>query len=144
MAKSTNKTMPADVDPKDFIATVEDDVRRADAWRLLEIHREETGEEPYMYGSSIIGFGSYHYKYESGREGDAPAASFSPRKAHQVLYLVGGYEDVYPDLLDRLGPYKGGKACLYIKQLDAVDEDVLRQLIRDSYQRTMAEFHVET
>lgn len=139
MAKSTNKTQATDVDPMEFIAGVEHEVRRADALRLLEIMREETGEEPYMYGPSIIGFGTYHYKYESGREGDAPASGFSPRKAQMVVYLIGGYEDVYPDLLDRLGPYKVGKSCLYIKKLDDVDESVLRHLIRDSHQRTIAE-----
>lgn len=139
MAKSTNKTQATDVDPMEFIAEVEHDVRRADAFRLVDIMREETGEEPYMYGPSIIGFGTYHYKYESGREGDAPASGFSPRKAQLVVYLVGGYEDVYPDLLDRLGPYKIGKSCLYIKKLDDVDEDVLRQMIRDSHRRVLTE-----
>lgn len=139
MAKSTNKTQPTDVDPMEFIAAVDHDVRRTDAFRLVDIMREETGEDPYMYGPSIVGFGTYHYKYESGREGDAPASGFSPRKAQMVVYLIGGYEDVYPDLLDRLGPYKIGKACLYIKKLDDVDESVLRQLIRDSHQRTIAE-----
>lgn len=139
MAKSVNKTQPTTVDPMDFIAGVEHDVRRADAYRLVDIMREETGEEPYMYGPSIIGFGTYHYKYESGREGDAPASAFSPRKAQLVVYLVGGYEDIYPDLLDRLGPYKVGKSCLYIKKLDDIDVDVLRQMIRDSHQRTITE-----
>lgn len=139
MAKSTNKTQPTDVDPMDFIASVEHDVRRADAYRLVDIMRDETGEAPYMYGPSIIGFGTYHYKYESGREGDAPVSGFSPRKAQMVVYLIGEYENVYPDLLSRLGPYKTGKSCLYIKKLDDVDEDVLRQLIRDSHQRVLAD-----
>lgn len=139
MAKSVNKTQPTKVEPMDFIASVEHDVRRSDAYRLVDIMREETGEEPYMYGPSIIGFGTYHYKYESGREGDAPVSGFSPRKAQLVVYLIGDYEDVYPDLLARLGPYKVGKSCLYIKKLADVDEDVLRQMIRDSHQRTLTE-----
>lgn len=140
MAKSDNKATATNVDPMDFIAAVEHDVRRADAYRLVDIHREETGEEPYMYGPSIVGFGNYHYVYESGREGDAPAAGFSPRKPQTVVYLVEGYEDIYPDLLDRLGPYKLGKSCLYIKKLADIDEPVLRQMIRDSYQRVKAAY----
>lgn len=139
MAKSENKTRPTDVDPMDFIASVEPAVRREDAYRLVKIMREETGEEPYMYGPSIVGFGSYHYKYESGREGDAPVSAFSPRKAQLVVYLIADYEDVYADLLARLGPYKVGKTCLYIKKLADIDEDVLRQMIRDSHQRVITE-----
>lgn len=139
MSPSQNKTRPTEVDPLNFIAAVENEVRRADAYRLVEIMRDETGEEPYMYGPSIVGFGTYHYVYESGREGDAPLAAFSPRKANTVVYLIGGYEDLYPDLLARLGPYKTGKSCLYIKKLDDVDEDVLRQLIRDSTERSKAD-----
>lgn len=139
MSKARNKTQPTAVDPMEFIATVEHDVRRADAYRLVEIMREETGEEPYMYGPSIIGFGTYHYVYESGREGDAPLAGFSPRKAQTVVYLIGGYEDLYPDLLARLGPYKTGNSCLYIKKLADIDEDVLRLLIRDSTERSKVE-----
>lgn len=133
MAKSMNKTQTTDVDPMAFISTFEDDVRRADAYRLVEIMREETGEEPYMYGASIVGFGTYHYTYESGREGDAPVVSFSPRKPHLVVYLIGGYEDRYKDQLANLGPYKTGKSCLYIKALADVDEPLLRWLIRESY-----------
>ena len=139
MAKPVNKTQKTDVDPMEFIASVEHDVRRADAYRLVDIMREETGEEPYMYGPSIVGFGTYQYIYASGREGDAQASGFSPRKAQMVVYLIGDYEDVYPDLLARLGPYKTGKSCLYIKKLDDVDETTLRQMIRDSHQRVITE-----
>ena len=103
MAKSVNKTQPTDVDPMEFIASVEHDVRRADAYRLVEIMREETGEEPYMYGPSIVGFGTYHYIYASGREGDAPLAGFSPRKAQMVVYLLGDYEATYADVVSRIG-----------------------------------------
>lgn len=116
-----------------FIATVENGARRADASRLVDIMREETGEEPYMFGPSIIGFGMYHYRYESGHEGDAPVVSFSPRKPHLVIYLIGGYEDRYAGQLATLGPYKTGKSCVYIKRLTDVDESVLRWMIRDSY-----------
>ncbi|WP_413452890.1 DUF1801 domain-containing protein [Georgenia phoenicis] len=131
---------PTDVDPRDFIAAVENPTRRADAERLVDIMRDITGEEPVMWGPSIIGFGSYHYVYESGREGDAPLAAFSPRKANLVVYLVGGYQERYPEQLARLGPYKPGNACLYLKRLDDVDEDVLRFLITDSCEVTRAEY----
>lgn len=135
MAKSDNKTQPTAVNPYEFIESVEPPLRRAEAAHLVEIFREITGHEPYMYGPSIIGFDSYHYVYESGREGDAPAAAFSPRKPQTVIYLVGGYEEIYPDQLAKLGPYKVGKSCLYIKKLADIDESVLRELIVDSYRR---------
>lgn len=140
MAKTTGKTAATDIDPTDFIATVEPAQRREDAERLIPIFREITGEEPYMYGPSIIGFGTYHYVYESGREGDAPAAGFSPRKAQLVIYLMGGYEDLYPEQLAKLGPYKTGNSCLYIKKLDDVNLDVLREMITDSYHRIKEEY----
>ena len=91
-----------------------------------------TGEPPVMWGSSIVGFGSYHYRNESGRTGDAPVAGFSPRKTNLVVYLVGGFEDRYPKLLERLGSHTTGKACLYLKRLADVDLDVLRQLVERS------------
>ena len=93
-----------------------------------------------MWGASIIGFGSYHYRYESGREGDAPILAFSPRKANLVVYLVADYEQRYPEQLAKLGPHKSGKTCLYLTRLDRVDEDVLRYLIKDSYELTRAEY----
>lgn len=139
MSPSQNKTRPTEVDPLNFIAAVEKEVRRADAYRLVEIMREETGEEPYMYGPSIVGFGTCHYVYESRREGDAPLAAFSPRKANTVVYLIGGYEELYPDLLSRLGPHKTGISCLYIKKLADIDQAVLRMLIRDSTERSKAD-----
>ena len=133
MAKSANKTTYTDVDPLDFIASVEHPGRKADALRLLDIMKDVTGDEPRMWGPSIIGFGTYHYKYESGREGDAPLAGFSPRKAQMVVYLLGGYEERFPKELARIGKYKPGNACFYFSKLDDIDEDILRDLIRDSY-----------
>ena len=94
--------------------------------------RSVTGEPPVMWGPSIIGFGSYHYRYESGRSGDAPLAGFSPRKANLVVYLVGGFEERYPELLEQLGPHRTGKACLYLRRLGEVDLDALRQLVERS------------
>lgn len=140
MAKSEPKMRPTEVDPHEFIAGVEHAGRRADAERLVEIMRDVTGEEPVMWGPSIVGFGSYHYVYASGREGDAPLAGFSPRKANLVVYLVGGYEERYPEQLAELGPYRPGNACLYLKRLDDVDEKVLRYLIKDSCDVIRAEY----
>jgi len=133
MAKSSNVMQPTDVDPYEFIGQVEHPVRRADAERMVEIMREVTGEEPVMWGPSIIGFGRYHYVYESGREGDAPAAGFSPRKANLVVYLLNNFSERYADELAALGPHKTSKACLYITRLEKVDEDILRAMIKDSY-----------
>ncbi len=123
---------PAAVDV--FLDAVPDDRRRADAHTLVELMRSVTGEPPVMWGPSIVGFGSYHYRYESGRTGDAPLAAFSPRKANLVVYLVGGFEDRYARLLEQLGPHTTGKACLYLKRLDGVDLDALRQLVERSMQ----------
>lgn len=138
MAKSANKTTYTDVDPLDFIASVEHPGRKADALRLLDIMKDVTGDEPRMWGPSIIGFGTYHYKYESGREGDAPLAGFSPRKAQMVVYLLGGYEERFPAELAKIGKYKPGNACFYFSKLDDIDEDILRYLIRESYDITKA------
>jgi hypothetical protein len=129
---SDPKTVPTSADVDAFLEAVPAENRRADAYALLELMRSVTGEPPVMWGPSIVGFGSYHYRYESGRTGDAPLAGFSPRKANLVVYLVGGYEDRYPKLLEQLGPHKTGKSCLYLKRLGDVDLDVLRQLIERS------------
>ncbi len=122
-------TQPTDVDPAAFIASVDHPTRRADAETLDRIFREVTGWQPRMWGPSIIGYGQYHYVYDSGREGDFLATGFSPRKAHQVIYILPGYSDFGP-ILDRLGKWKTGKSCLYINKLADVDLDVLRELIR--------------
>jgi hypothetical protein len=124
--------VPTSADVDAFLAAVPDENRRADAHAVLDLMRSVTGESPVMWGPSIVGFGSYHYRYESGRTGDAPLAGFSPRKANLVVYLVGGFEDRYPKLLEQLGPHKTGKACLYLKRLGDVDVDLLRQLIERS------------
>jgi uncharacterized protein DUF1801 len=114
---------------EEFLESVADEGRRADARRLGEIMGEVTGEEPRMWGSSIVGFGRYQYRYESGREGDAALVGFSPRKEHLVVYLVGGFEERHASTLARLGPHKAGKGCLYLKRLADVNEDALRELI---------------
>jgi hypothetical protein len=122
-------TLPTDKDPEAFIAALPDERRREDARTLCELLTDWTGEPPVMWGSSIVGFGRYHYRYESGHEGTAALVGFSPRKANLVLYLVGGLEDRYPKLLARLGPHKAGKGCLYLKRLANVDRGVLRELV---------------
>ena len=120
---------PTDAPVEDFLARVPDEQRREDAQRLRAMMQEITGEPPVMWGTSIIGFGAYHYRYASGHEGDAPLASFSPRSQHLAIYLVGEFEDRHQSVLARLGPYKTGKGCLYIRRLDDVDHDALRELI---------------
>ena len=105
------------------------DFRREEARRLCAMMQEITSEPPAMWGSSIIGFGSYHYRYASGHEGDSALASFSPRRQHLAIYLVGEFEDRDHSVLARLGPHRAGKGCLYIKRLGDVDHDALRELI---------------
>jgi hypothetical protein len=131
---STLKTLANDASVEDFINSVEDDEKRADSFRLLEIYKEVTSEKPVMWGSSIVGFGKYHYKSErSSQEGDWPLAGFSPRKQTLTLYVMNaGYD--YSNLLSKLGKHKTSKACLYINKLKDVDEKVLTQLVKRSYQ----------
>ncbi|MFQ6548771.1 DUF1801 domain-containing protein [Aestuariibius sp. 2305UL40-4] len=127
---SDNKTQATDASVADFIAAIDHPVRRADADRLDAIFREVTGWTPQMWGPTIIGYGRYHYRYDSGREGDFLATGFSPRKANLSLYIMPGYAD-RQHLLDRLGKHKTGKACLYVGKLADIDEAVLREIIRD-------------
>ncbi len=123
-----NKTQPTDIDPAAFIATVEPERRRRDAQTLLPFFSDVTGFDPVMWGPSIIGYGRYHYRYDSGREGDFLATGFSPRKASMSLYIMPGYQD-YSAVLERLGPHKLGKACLYVTRLDRIDMSALAELI---------------
>ena len=125
-------TQPTDALVEEFLAQVPDDQRREDARRLCVMMQEITGEPPVMWGSSIVGFGAYHYRYASGHEGDSALAGFSPRRQHLVIYLVGEFGDRHQAVLARLGAYKTGKGCLYIKRLDQVDQDALRELIERS------------
>ena len=132
MAKAENKTKPTDVDPRDFVAAVESDKKRADAELLLDFFERVTGLKPKMWGPSLIGYGRYHYKYDSGREGDMLMTGFSPRKANLVMYIMPGYRsDAMQEKLSRLGKHKLGKSCLYINKLADVDMDVLEEIVRD-------------
>jgi len=126
-----NKTQVTDVDPAEFVASVEHATRRTDAELLLEMMRRVTGHDPKMWGPTIIGFGRYRYRYESGRQGEFMLTGFSPRKANLVLYILPGYEDI-GDQLDRLGKHRVGKSCLYINKLADVDLGVLEEIIADS------------
>lgn len=127
-----NKTTATDGDVDKFLDTITDDQRRDDARLLVGLMREVTGEPPVLWGTAIIGFGSRHYRYESGREGDTVAVGFSPRKAQSVLYLTGAPED-YADLLSRLGPHTTGKSCLYLKRVDQADRQALREIVDRSF-----------
>jgi hypothetical protein len=114
---------------EDFLARVPGRQRREDARRLCALMAAVTGDPPAMWGSSIIGFGAYHYRYPTGREGDSALASFSPRRQHLAIYLIGEFATRHRSALARLGPHKTGKGCLYIRRLDEVDRDALRELI---------------
>ena len=126
-----NKTQPTTVSVAAFLDTVVDPVRRADAKALVKLMQRATGEKPKLWGPSIVGFGSYHYAYESGREGDSPIIGFSPRKAATVLYGATGCPDAAA-LLARLGKHTTGKGCLYLKKLADVDQTVLEALVVQS------------
>lgn len=131
MTQNKNKTQFNNHDVDEFIASVEHDVRRADAEKLLVMMETISGYPPKMYGTSIIGFGTYHYKYDSGREGDSMKIGFSPRKANMVLYIMPGFED-YKDKLANMGKCKTGKSCLYINKLTDVDLGILSEIIEIS------------
>jgi hypothetical protein len=122
-----NKTKPTKTSVAAFIAALADPIKRADAKALVKLMQDAAGEKPKMWGPSIIGFGSYHYRYESGREGDMPLIGFSPRKPALVLYNMLGFSDSAA-LLAKLGKHKTGKGCLYIKNLADVDQKVLQAL----------------
>ena len=124
-----NKTQPTTVPVADFLAGVLPPRRRAEAARLDALFRDVTGYCPRMWGPSIVGYGRYHYRYPSGREGDFLATGFSPRKSAISIYIMPGYGD-FGHILSGLGPHSFGKSCLYIRNLDAVDLDVLGRLIR--------------
>ena len=125
------KTKPTDASVKKFLDGVENAQRKKDAYVILDLMQEVTGKEPKLWGSSIVGFGSYHYVYNSGREGAWPITGFSPRKQNLTLYIMPGF-DRYDDLMSKLGKHKTGKSCLYVNKLDDVDMDVLRELVEQS------------
>lgn len=129
-----NKTKPTKVSPAEFIKQVENERRRKDGLELLALMKDITGERAKMWGPTIVGFGEYRYKYESGREGDIMIAGFSPRNQNLVLYVGSVLQN--ERLMSKLGKHKVGKGCLYINKLDDIDRDVLRQLIEESVAAT--------
>jgi len=133
MAK--NKTTETQNSFTDFINAIENEVKRNDAFELLKIIQEATGFEPKMWGPSIIGFGSYHYKYDSGHEGDAPLAGFSPRKTAMTVYFYLPQEK-REELLSKLGKHTSSKACIYIKKLEDIDIEILKKIILLSIEYT--------
>src|SRR5262245_56801189 len=128
------KTQKNQADVAEFLAAVPDPRRRADAQAVCALMADVTGAVPERWGTSIVGFGSYHYRYASGREGDWLAIGLSPRKQALTLYIAAGF-DGCDDLLKRLGPHTTGKACLYLKRLSDVDEQVPRSLVEGGFQR---------
>jgi len=131
------KTQPHEGSVEAFLNGVEEDGKREDAFALLKLMEEVTGEAATMWGDSIVGFGSYHYRYASGREGDWFLTGFSPRKRNLTVYIMAGFDE-YEALLEKLGKFKTGKSCLYVKRLADVDLDVLRELVRQSAEHVAA------
>jgi hypothetical protein len=125
------KTKPTNESVKDFLNKISEEERRADCFAIAKIMEELTGEKPTMWGPSIVGFGSYHYKYASGREGDWPMTGFSPRKKDLTVYLMMGFAK-HTELMEKLGKHSSSKSCLYIKRLSDIQVPTLKKLIKIS------------
>ena len=136
---SKNKTQPNKQSVAAFLNSIENGQRRKDAKVVLKLMKEVTGEKPLMWGPAIVGFGSYHYKYASGREGDFLIVGLSPRKANLTVYIMPGYQD-YSDLTDKLGKHKLGKSCLYIRKLEDIHIPTLKRLIKRGYTDTKKKY----
>lgn len=132
MTPSKNKTVATTADVAIFLDSISNPTRRADCLQLKAWLEDITGESAVLWGASIVGFGSYHYTYASGREGDSMKIGFASRAKNLTLYIMPGFER-YAALLDQLGPYKTGKSCLYIKKLADVNADVLKELMAEAY-----------
>lgn len=128
---SQNKTVATQNSVEAFINAVEDEQKKKDSFELLKMNEEIIGEPAVMWGSSLIGFGNYHYKYASGREGDFFISGFSPRKTALTIYIMSGFSR-YDELMSKLGKFKIGKSCLYVKKLDDIDRTILKELIQES------------
>lgn len=133
------KTKPTDQHVERFIDAIEDPQQQEDSRTLVELMRRATNREPKMWGDSIVGFGDYHYKYESGREGDWFLAGFSPRKGKFSIYVMAGFDE-YEELMSALGKHKTGKSCLYVKRLQDVDLSVLEELVSRSARHVAARY----
>ena len=126
-----NKTQATKASVTEFIKAIDDPVRRADVRKVAAMMRKATGKRAKMWGSSIVGYGTYRYKYASGREGEFMMVGYSPRKQALSVYIMAGFSK-YGSLMARLGKYKTGKSCLYIKRLSDIDEEILQRLINES------------
>ena len=131
MTAAKNKTQPTDASVAEYLAAIEDPDRRRQCQAVCDLMADVTRRPPRLWGTSIVGFGTYHYKYDSGREGSHLVTGFANRKQALTLYIMPGFSR-YASLLKKLGKHKTGKSCLYIKDLDAIDMKVLRQLVRKS------------
>jgi hypothetical protein len=141
MAK--NKTTETSQSVRSFINAISDETKRKDSFRIIEIMTDQTGFQPKMWGPSIVGFGTYHYKYESGHEGDMPLVGFSPRSTAIVFYLSGNF-DKRDELLQSLGKHKTGKGCIYIKRMEDINVAVLKKMISASVKHVRAHYPGET
>ena len=128
---ASNKTMPTDQSVEEFLSAVPDERKREDCRSLLGLMKSITGEDPRMWGGSMVGFGQYHYRYASGREGDFFLTGFSPRKSALAVYIMPGCAR-YESQMKRMGPHRTGKSCLYLKSLETIDRAFLEDIIRDS------------
>lgn len=131
MAKNENKTKPNILNVDEYLDTITDDLKKSDSLKLVEIMKSVSGLEPVMWGASIVGFGTYHYKYASGREGDWFLIGFSPRKNNFSIY-VKSYVENYEEELLKIGKHKTGKGCIYVKKLSDIDIEVLKDILRKS------------
>ncbi|GHE61921.1 DUF1801 domain-containing protein [Roseivirga thermotolerans] len=132
MGKNENKTTENNASVDAFLNSVKDEKKRADSFAIKNMMERITGKPAKMWGTAIVGFDVYHYKYDSGREGDFMKVGFSPRSQNLTLYIMPGFER-YDSLMKKLGKYKTGKSCLYVKRLEDIDLEVLEQLIQESY-----------
>lgn len=131
------KTIPTEVKVEDFIKNLEDESQKEGCWTLIKIMSEVTGKEAKMWGPAIIGFDQYHYKYESGREGDMPRLAFSPRKGKFVVYGEWNFDE---EIFERLGKFKTGQVCLYITRMSDVNVEVLAELLTKTYKEVNAKY----
>lgn len=137
-----NKTKAGTASVAQFLSAIDNERRRADAKKVAAMMRKATGKRAKLWGTSIVGFGRYHYKYESGREGDFMLVGFSPRKQNLAIYIMPGFDE-FSGLMNKLGKYKTGKSCLYVNKLDDVDEKVLQQLIERSVKMMRKRYNVK-
>lgn len=139
MAKTIAKTIENDNSVLEFIKTVPDEQKQKDSLKIIDIMKKESGFKPKMWGPAIVGFGSCHYKYESGREGDMPLIGFSPRKASLTLYLSSKFDN-REELLKEFGKHKTSKACIYVKKLEDINIEVLKKMVANSFKYSKAKY----